>query len=105
MVVESAMSFSYAASAQVSALAEAALHSVDVGEDAIQSSVALVASCHISLAGSTGVHVSGVPASGSHFSIALAANAEEAATLPAPNRTRKILASTVELHAVAASNT
>ena len=65
------MIFSYAASAHVSALAEAAFHSVDVGEDAIQSSVALVASCHISVAGSTGVHVSAVPASGSHFSIAL----------------------------------
>jgi len=62
---------SYAASAHVSPVAGAGVHSELSGETADQLSVALDAPCHISDAGSTSVHTSAVPGKGSHFSIAL----------------------------------
>jgi len=65
------MIFSYAASAHVSPVAGAGVHSELSGETADQLSVALDAPCHISDAGSTSVHTSAVPGKGSHFSIAL----------------------------------
>jgi len=61
----------YAASAHVSPVAGAGVHSELSGETADQLSVALDAPCHISDAGSTSVHTSAVPGKGSHFSIAL----------------------------------
>lgn len=67
VVVVSAMSFSYAASAQVSLEADAGVQSVDVGDTAAQLSGVLPASCHVLLFSATGVHVSGVSGSGSHF--------------------------------------
>jgi hypothetical protein len=63
----------YAASAHVSPVAGAGVHSELSGETADQLSVALDAPCHISDAGSTSVHTSAVPGKGSHFSIALQA--------------------------------
>jgi hypothetical protein len=60
-------SISYAASAQVSLEADAGVQSVDVGETAAQLSGVLPASCHVLLFSATGVHVSGVSGSGSHF--------------------------------------
>jgi len=60
----------YAALDQVSLVADAVVHSFDVGGVADQSSAALDTSCHISGVFSSGVHVSGVFSSISHFSIA-----------------------------------
>jgi len=60
----------YAALDQVSLVADAVVHSFDVGGVADQSSAALDTSCHISGVFSRGVHVSGVFSSISHFSIA-----------------------------------
>ena len=45
----------------------AGVQSVDVGETADQSSGVLPASCHVFVFSATGVHVSGVSGSGSHF--------------------------------------
>ena len=64
------MLISYAALAQVSLVADAVVHSFDVGGVADQSSAALDTSCHVSGVFSSGVHVSGVFCSTSHFSIA-----------------------------------
>mgnify|MGYP003639989740 FL=1 len=64
------MLISYAALAQVSLVADAVVHSFDVGGVADQSSAALDTSCHVSGVFSRGVHISGVFCSTSHFSIA-----------------------------------
>jgi pyridoxal biosynthesis lyase PdxS len=64
------MLISYAALDQVSLVADAAVHSFDVGGVADQSSAALDTSCHVSGVFSSGVHVSGVFSSVSHFLIA-----------------------------------
>ena len=45
----------------------AGVQSVDVGDTAAQLSGVLLASCHVLLFSATGVHVSGVSGSGSHF--------------------------------------
>ena len=65
----------------------------------------MVASCHISLAGSTGVHVSPVPASGSHFSIALATKVDANEKSASPNCTRVTAASVVAVQDALASKT
>jgi hypothetical protein len=82
-------------------VAEAAFQSVDVGEDAIQSSAALDASCHTSLARATSVHISAVPPSGSHFSIAFAAKDDCACICAAENVVRVLVAETDALAATA----
>jgi hypothetical protein len=80
----SAIWVSYAASAQISLVAGAGVHSELSGETADQLSVALAASCHISVAASTPDQTSGVPSSTSHFSTARAANAEAIAIEETP---------------------